>query len=146
MIVNKRITTILISVLILAVVVLLIAFTNSASAKADATAPLPTASFAVNEDGHTYGNADQVEELGYFPDLLSVVCEDGTVGYAYYSDITGVQPKTPEEALRLQEANGGKDRTIPVYKFDGKTVIGQYIIHGIDPKDMNVKYYYSSAN
>ncbi len=80
-----------------------------------------------NESGQTYG-ADWVR-----PDLILVGLEDGTEGYCYDEDLNGKKFSSPEEALAWQEQcqkeypNG---REIPVYKSDGKTVIGYFQLGG----------------
>ena len=84
-----------------------------------------------NESGQTYGNGNQVQELGYYPDLLLVEGQDGTVGYVYHTDLMGEIPANPEEALRLQEENYGVDRMIPIYESDGKTRISSFFIPGL---------------
>jgi len=53
--------------------------------------------------------------------------EDGTIGYVKKEDLNGPLPKTPEEAVKLNKA---KPIEIPLYKDDGETVIGKFIIGG----------------
>jgi hypothetical protein len=38
----------------------------------------------------------------------------------------GPQPKTPEEAIAMQEMDKFEKREIPLYAADGKTVIGSF--------------------
>ena len=45
--------------------------------------------------------------------------ENRTNGYVKKEDLNGPQPKTPEEAVKLNEA---KPREIPLYDVDGETV------------------------
>lgn len=59
------------------------------------------------------------------PDLMSAEGENGTIGYVKKEDLNGPQPKTPEEAVKLNEA---KSREIPLYDDDGKTVIGKFFL------------------
>ncbi len=44
------------------------------------------------------------------------------------TDLEGPQPKTPEEALRKQAEQAGRTRVIPVYKSDGTTKIGVFVL------------------
>ena len=61
------------------------------------------------------------------PDLISAIGIDGTVGYVKKEDLNGPQPKTPEEAVKLNEA---KPREIPMYDVDGENIIGKFIVGG----------------
>ena len=56
----------------------------------------------------------------------------GTAGYVRATDLNGPMPKTPEEALRQMRSNAGKNRRIPMYDIDGRTVIGVFVISGGD--------------
>lgn len=60
---------------------------------------------------------------------MEAIGEGGVSGYILEKDLEGEMPKTPEEAIALmnkQIAEGG--RKIPLYKEDGKTVIGVFKI------------------
>ncbi len=85
--------------------------------------------YPTNENGQTYGpnmgdlNLSELRE----PDLMLAEDENGTNGYVKKEDLNGPQPKTPEEAVKLNEA---KSREIPLYDVDGETVIGKFIVGG----------------
>lgn len=67
-----------------------------------------------------------LSELGE-PNLMLAEGENGTNGYVKKEDLHGPQPKTPEEAVKL---NTTKPRAIPLYNDDGETVIGKFIVGG----------------
>jgi len=93
--------------------------------------------YKINENGLTYGSAAFSTSYEEEPDLIGAVGVDGTIGYVYKEDLRGPQPKTPEEAVALMtslDRNGGI-RSIPLYKEDGKTVIGEFIIGGGERKE-----------
>ena len=90
-----------------------------------------TTEWAVNENGQTYGIANE----NGTPDLVAVVTEDGVEGYAYAEELAeadgSAAAKTfdsPDDALRWQEAREGKRISVPVYTSDGKTVLGEFVI------------------
>ena len=80
-----------------------------------------------NASGQTYGSGLLARSPADEPDLILVEATNGKVGYSSRVDLEGPEPKTPEEALRLQAAQGGKPRAIPVYLSDGKTAIGVFL-------------------
>lgn len=82
--------------------------------------------YPTNDNGLTYGPnmGDMTIILGE-PDLLLAKGENGTIGYAKKVDLDGPQPKTPEEAVEL---NDTYPREIPLYDVDGETIIGKFII------------------
>ncbi|MFJ7185065.1 metal ABC transporter substrate-binding protein [Lysinibacillus xylanilyticus] len=82
--------------------------------------------YPTNENGQTYG-PDMGELMLDEPDLISAIGIDGTVGYVKKEDLNGPQPKTPEEAVKLNEA---KPREIPMYDVDGENIIGKFIVGG----------------
>ncbi|MDO0823881.1 M56 family metallopeptidase [Desulfosporosinus nitroreducens] len=88
-----------------------------------ALAPL----YQTNKNGQTYGSAFASSIIGNpQPELISAG-KDGTSGYVYYEDLMGgPQPKTPEEAIAMQEMGKFEKRAIPLYAADGKTVIGSF--------------------
>src|SRR5690606_27044799 len=80
-----------------------------------------------NENGQTCGPdlKDLIRgELGE-PDLILAVGENDTIGYVKKVDLERSQPKTPEEAVKLNDA---PPREVPLYDVDGETVIGKFII------------------
>lgn len=73
-----------------------------------------TSPFARNASGQTYGSLLDVSVPGTEPDLVKAMGVDGkTVGYVRYSDLNG--PESENVTKR-----------IPLYKVDGKTVIGEF--------------------
>ena len=102
----------------------------------------PAPKYQVNESGETYGSALYATSLETEPDLIEAYGADGTLGYVKKTDLHGgVSPKSPEEALQLQEkAKLSPPRTIPLYKSDGKTVIGEFKFSRISEEDMNYEY------
>lgn len=79
----------------------------------------------VNEFGETYGVQG---DSPVSPDLIRVSASNGATGYVRSKDLNGPTPTSPEQAMEWQEANKGKSREIPVYKEDGRTVIGSFRI------------------
>lgn len=82
--------------------------------------------YPTNDNGLTYGPnmGDMTIILGE-PDLILAKGENGTIGYAKKVDLDGPQPKTPEEAVKLNDIYR---REIPLYDVDGETIIGKFII------------------
>lgn len=86
----------------------------------------------VNENGQTYGTYE-IDENGEIiePDLMAVIGLDDVEGYVKRVDLydEANQPNNPKEAIaymKKREKEG--PRIIPVYKEDGKTVIGKFKI------------------
>ena len=67
--------------------------------------PALTPLYQTNENGQTYGSGFASSIIGNpQPDLISAKSVDGTSGYVNYEDLMGgPQPKTPEEAIAMQE-------------------------------------------
>jgi hypothetical protein len=86
------------------------------------TAPAPH--YPQNASGQTYGSLGDVTVPGTEPDLVKAMGVDGTVGYVRCSDIIDYSPITVEEAVAQQGEQVTK--RIPLYKEDGKTVIGEF--------------------
>lgn len=78
--------------------------------------------FLKNKNNETYGTYIE-GETEQIPDLILVVGDNGKEGYAKKDDLYLKQPKTPEEAIEYEKNK--KNRTIPVYKSDGETIIDQ---------------------
>lgn len=75
-----------------------------------------------NENGQTYG----IDALG--ADLIAVTSSEGLFGYVYREELYPEQDfKTPEEAIAWQKSHT-EDIILPVYKSDGLTAIGTFII------------------
>ncbi|MGA4518369.1 metal ABC transporter substrate-binding protein [Solibacillus silvestris] len=81
--------------------------------------------YPVNDKGETYGpdmgNMMIIEE----PDLILAQGENSIIGYAKKVELDGPKPKTPEEAVKL---NNSPPREVPLYDVDGETIIGTYWI------------------
>lgn len=78
--------------------------------------------WGVNADGHTYGVAN---DRG-IPDLIAVIATNGKQGYVYAEQLQNAQPEptSPEQAATMRPT----PTAIPVYKSDGHTIIGQFVI------------------
>ena len=90
-----------------------------------------TIGYETNASGETYGKLSQANVLGYQPDLIFAAGENGIVGYVRAAELDADEVKTPEEAIELQNyriATNYKGKYIPLYKSDGKTVIGKFLI------------------
>lgn len=81
--------------------------------------------YPVNDKGETYGpnmgNMMTIDE----PDLILAQGENRIIGYAKKVELDGPKPKTPEEAVKL---NNPSPREVPLYDVDGETIIGKYWI------------------
>lgn len=88
--------------------------------------------FETNANGETYGTyIDKGDGEWEEPDLMAVVGLNNVEGYARKVDLydEANQPNNPEEAIAYMEKREKEGpRIIPVYKKDGKTVIGEYRI------------------
>ena len=92
-------------------------------------APHATVDYEINENGQTYGTTPDSVYLEDYPDLISVIGNNGKQGYIYKEDYIGDLPDSPEEAEKIAEAqHNGTDepRTFNVYASDGKTVIDTF--------------------
>lgn len=92
----------------------------------------PAPQYPRNESGETYGSALNAISPETEPDLIKAYGTDGTIGYVRSTDLKGIKPKTPKEALAQQEKEN-KDKEIPLYDKDGKKVIGKFKISGSSP-------------
>ncbi|WP_073077589.1 hypothetical protein [Sporobacter termitidis] len=110
---------------IIAGMIIGIMFINN-TPKVSAVSPSIPKYYQVNSNGQTYGSALTADFVGKEPDLVAVVCADGTKGYAYAKDLKGPDFKSPEEALAYEKNNPSV--TVPVYEADGKTVVGQFVL------------------
>jgi len=82
--------------------------------------------YQTNENGQTYGSNLGAIMGNPQPDLIAATGVDGTNGYVRYVDLMGNMPKTPEEALAMQNNRKPGSAQIPLYAIDGKTVIGVF--------------------
>lgn len=88
-----------------------------------------TTPWAVNESGESYGVINDNGE----PDLIAVRATNGQSGYVHRTDLEDANGttaakkfKTPQDALRWQEANAGVVHIVPVYESNGTTRIGDF--------------------
>ena len=91
--------------------------------------PIP---LAVNDNGDTYGIMDAPEGA---PDLIAVQTSEGKPGYVYAEELAEADGtaavenfRTPQDALDWQAARERQRFAIPVYRSDGETVIGEYVL------------------
>ena len=89
----------------------------------------PTPHYPKNENGETYGSALDSTSLETEPDLIKAYGEDGNIGYIRSEDLYGAQPRTPQEALEMQDKESG-EKEIPLYDKEGKKIIGKFKIQG----------------
>jgi len=82
--------------------------------------------FPKNARGETYGSAMEVRTPADEPDLIRSVGDDGKIGYLKKADLDQGTPKSPEEAIQMQNARkDGAGRVLKLYAEDGTTVISQ---------------------
>jgi hypothetical protein len=82
--------------------------------------------FLKNARGETYGSAMEARTPAYEPDLIRSVGDDGKIGYLKKADLDQGTPKSPEEAIQMQNARkDGAGRVLKLYAEDGTTVIDQ---------------------
>lgn len=61
--------------------------------------------------------------------MIPAVALNGESGYISEDDLLGEAPKSPEEAISIQESRKADDfKIIPVYNKDAKTIIGEFRI------------------
>jgi hypothetical protein len=87
--------------------------------------------WTTNARGETYGVMSQ----GGFPDLVAVVIDRGKLqGYVKANDLNCAMSlgavHSPTEALAWDKASEDRHISVPVYKSDGTTVIGTFVIYG----------------
>lgn len=93
--------------------------------KANVTPP----SYAVNENGQTYGEGPFTAGKDQEPDLIKAVGEHGVVGYIKNEDVTP-SASSPEEAVAKQKVIEKQGyQSVPLYEPDGTTVIGEYRLY-----------------
>lgn len=83
--------------------------------------------YPTNKNGQTYGpdiSGLNPDELGVH-DLILAQGEKGIIGYAKKVELEGPMPKTPQEALKL---NNLPPRAVPLYAVDGEIIIGKFWI------------------
>lgn len=99
--------------------------------------PAPIPSYETNALGLTYGSAAHAVSSESEPDLILVETADGATGYVYKADLDDAQgpgdDATPDEVLEwMNSPEARQDREVPVYEVDGTTVIGTFVITGLD--------------
>lgn len=104
-----------------------------------ATAPGPASSglFQTNTTGQSYGSLIEVNGQIIEPELVKAEASNGVIGYVSNSELkfAAGHPsnfRSPEEALKWQEARGSSTTSISVYDADGKTKIGELLIGAND--------------
>jgi len=110
-----------VSAAILVLLVVGVSAIATASTRDSATTNWPR-----NASGQTYGSGLFARSLEDEPDLIRVEATNRRVGYSLRTDLEDPDPKSPQEALRLQAARDGRSRWIPVYLSDGATKIGVF--------------------
>lgn len=83
-----------------------------------------------NKNGKTYGSSADATSPETEPELISAIGVDGTAGYVLKKDLDGELPKSPEEAVAIQNSRSPGGRDIPLYDVDGETVIGVFHVGG----------------
>lgn len=83
-----------------------------------------------NENGQTYGSSSDAASPETEPELISAIGVDGTAGYVLKKDLDGEQPKSPQDAIALQNNRSPDGRDIPLYDVEGTTVIGVFHVGG----------------
>lgn len=83
--------------------------------------------FPINQNGQTYGSGVNCT-IETEPDLIQAIGVNGTEGYVRSIDLNEQTPKTPEEAIAMQNKFPADGKIIPLYAVDGKTVIGEFKI------------------
>ena len=127
MTITKRKSIIILCAIMLAVAIAVPAFANNIRTnRIEEDAPI----YPVNEIGLTYGSGAKASSFETEPDLIEAMGKDGIIGYVYATDLRGPIPNSPAEALAIMEKRSDQGRSIPLYKVDGKTVIGEFMVGG----------------
>ncbi|MCM2998633.1 hypothetical protein M3647_14185 [Paenibacillus cellulositrophicus] len=79
-----------------------------------------------NKNGQTYGSSADATSPDMEPELIRAIGVDGTAGYVLKKDLDGELPKTPEEAIAMQNSRSPDGYDIPLYDVDGESVIGLF--------------------
>ena len=81
--------------------------------------------YPVNDNGETYGSYLDRHTVGYAPDLISAVGENGIYGYVRLEDFA---PSLESHAeVQIWQSKIDKDNMIPLYDLEGN-VIGEYVM------------------
>lgn len=100
-------------------------------------APPAPVQVRTDDQGRTFGSAENVESDADLPDFILSYGTDGTLGYIAASDLPST-PKTREEVLAApREARGGGTevlkssiKTVPLYDESGTNKVGEFRIGG----------------
>ncbi|AFM01234.1 MULTISPECIES: hypothetical protein [Desulfitobacterium] len=92
------------------------------------TAAVPQ--YKINENGQTYGSGMYAPDSLSLPDLILADGDNGVQGYIKKADINNDLPKNPTEALEWNKKleSAPAYREVPLYDFDGVTVVGSFKI------------------
>ena len=82
--------------------------------------------YGITDEGMTYGSIIISSQLGFEPDLIQAVAENGAVGYVRKDDLWTPEPDDPLEAAT--EYDTERTRSIPVYNLEGDSV-GVFSLH-----------------
>ena len=88
----------------------------------------PVHAFARNIHGQTYGSGLDATTYANTPDLILAWATNGKEGYVLRSDLYLPSPSNPTAALAAQNAHGADPRVIPVFRVDGTTQIGVFVV------------------
>lgn len=83
-----------------------------------------------NENGQTYGSVNEATPVELLPDLIHMGSINGIAGYVLKKDLDGEQPKSPQDAIAIQNNRSPDGRDIPLYDVEGTTVIGVFHVGG----------------
>lgn len=85
-------------------------------------------SLSINGAGQSYGPVRDAPPNSD-PDLILAVGDNGVTGYILATDLNGPTFANPDEVAEwLLTHPADRDRVIPLYKQDGKTVIGTFTV------------------
>lgn len=97
-----------------------------------------TTNWPMNASGFSYGSGLNATSPSDEPDFIQAYATNGQLGYVKRGDVSPAAPSSPQEALRQQAALSPGDQSVPVYKVDGITQIGVFIIQHGPPDSVNV--------
>ncbi|MGG4107672.1 peptidase M56 BlaR1 [Paenibacillus lautus] len=92
--------------------------------------PANSPNYPENENGQTYGSSADAASPETEPELISAIGVDGTAGYVLKKDLDGEQPKSPQDAIAIQNSRSPGGRAISLYDVEGATVIGVFHVGG----------------
>lgn len=88
----------------------------------DIQEPLTDDGYPVNSKGETYGTSLDSSRVGYHPDLIAVMADNGATGYAFYQDME----------------DNGVSKDVPVYDVDRNTIVGYFKVGNDSDYDQTV--------